>query len=129
MKFVTAVLMFTVSSAAFAQSGALLAPSALDAKTRAELSAGIATARKADGKPFDQVAALRSKLATLDARKRGGIAPVGMMLKPLGASAFWALVEQASFDAKPRGELNDSAWRAWRVGVLEALSFIRDPRA
>lgn len=129
MKFVTAVVMFLLSTAAFAQSGALIPPSALSAQSRSQLASGIAAARTTDSKPFDSVSALRAKVAVLDQRKRGGLAPVGMMLKPMGASAFWPLVEHAAFSSPARTDLTDSAWLAWRVGVLEALGMTRDSRA
>jgi hypothetical protein len=38
------------------------------------------------------------------------------------------MVEELAFEATPRGELTDSAWTAWRAGLVEAIGTWRDPR-
>lgn len=129
MKFVIAIVMFTLSTPAFAEAGALVAPDVLSTQTRTLLSAGIREARATNPGAFEAVDHLRSKIAELDQRKRGGMAPVGLMLKPRGVSSFWPLVEHAAFKSPARGDLKDSAWLAWRMGVLEALGMLRDERA
>jgi RNase P/RNase MRP subunit POP5 len=51
------------------------------------------------------------------------------MLKGLGATALFPMLAEVSVDASPRGDLSESAWTAWRVGLLEAVGMLRDPRS
>jgi HEAT repeat protein len=39
------------------------------------------------------------------------------------------MLEHVAITAPPRGDLTDTAWSAWRVGLLEAIGTLRDPRS
>jgi HEAT repeat protein len=95
------------------------------------LKAEVEAARQATPRAFAAVDALFAQLPALDARKRGGLLPVGPMLKPLGADGVMPLLEELAFvdRAGAAADLPPGATLAWRVGVLEALGAQRDPRA
>lgn len=39
------------------------------------------------------------------------------------------MIERAAIQSPARGELSDSAWKAWRVGLIEAIGMLRDRRS
>lgn len=123
-----ALMVLALSTSAFAQSGALISPSELSPQIREQLKAEIDAAKKTSPGAFQSVEDIRANMATIDARKRGGVAPVALLFKPMGAQALWALVEHAAFNSPPRGELSQSAWTAWQMGLLEAIGVLRDAR-
>ncbi len=134
----SSILQRTLAAAAFALAmlpaaaradGVVIGPADLPAAERARLTAEIARARAASPAAFDAVARTRAELADIDAQKRGRIAPIGAMLKAIGPEALYALLEQIAIDAAPRGGLPDSAWTAWRAGLIEAAGMLRDPAA
>lgn len=84
--------------------------------------------RAKDPGAFAGVAKVRSELKTLDENKRGRLAALTPRLKALGTGGVWAMVEELAVDAKPRGDLPDSAWLAWRISLLEATGMLRDTR-
>lgn len=127
MKRVMGLLVVLLGHTAMA-AGAVIDDAMLAPPVRSTLSEQIASARKANPGPFSAVAAVRARMADMDANKRGRIAPVTLALKPLGAAAFFALLDEAAFSGH-RGDLKDSAWLAWQVGVIESLGTIRDDRA
>lgn len=109
--------------------GVALAPSALDAKSRKGLADDIADAKRNRPAVFARVGSLRLKMAELDDEKRGRLASVSPILKAMGPEALMPMLEELAFDAAPQGKLTDSAWLAWRVGLLEALGALRDARS
>jgi hypothetical protein len=114
------------SGAGVAQSAtpsAILAPSIkLD---RAAWAASIASARLRSPASFTIVGAVRGQLLSLDAHKRGPLAPIPARLQGLGKDAVEALAEQLLNDDTT---LPESARTAWRAGILETLGALRDPR-
>lgn len=122
-----AVLGVMMAGTAFG-AGAIIGDTDLPAGARASLSEQIALARKANPGPFAAVASVRANVAKMDAQKRGRMAPVSLVLKPIGDAAVLPLIEQAAF-VGDRGDLSDSAWLAWQVGVIDAIGNLRDTRA
>lgn len=126
--FLTLALALAAPSLALAD-GAVLSPSRLAPETRAELSAAIAQDRAARPGEHQAVTALRAELTRLDDEKRGRFPVIGGRLRALGPDALFALIDHAAFASPPRGDAADSAWTAWRAGLVEALSVLRDRRA
>jgi len=109
--------------------GAVVHASKLPDAARAGLLQEVAKARKASPEVFRAVDQLADRLAELDANKRGRFAPITPYLKRLGPKALLPMLERAALQSPPRGALTDTAWKAWRVGLIEASGMIRDPRA
>jgi hypothetical protein len=118
--------LFLAAGTAFAD-GVLIAPAALG-KHRTSVLATIQSERAQHPNAFAEVAKVRSELRALDANKRGRLAVLTPRLKAIGDGAVWAMVEELAVDAKPRGDLSDSAWLAWRLSLLEATGMLRDTR-
>lgn len=112
---------------AFAASGTVIRSEQLPAEARVRYERAIAAAKKATPEVFEQVAAFRSGLATLDANKRGRLAAVGPRLKDMPEGGVWALVESAAFAGEVEDGLKPSALLAWHAGLLEALGSKREP--
>lgn len=114
------------SGASVAQSAT---PSTIIAPTvkldRAAWAASIAAARLRSPASFTIVGAVRGQLLTLDAHKRGPLAPIPARLQGLGRDAVEALADQLLNDDPT---LPDSARIAWRAGIIETLGALRDPR-
>ena len=108
---------------------ALLAADDLSAAARAELHRQVLGARAADPIHFERLAEARRAVMTLDARKRGPLAPVAPLLKTMGPGALLPMLERVALAAPARGSLSRSAWRAWRLGLIEAVGALRDRRA
>ncbi|MCC6749275.1 MAG: HEAT repeat domain-containing protein [Deltaproteobacteria bacterium] len=107
----------------------MIGPEDLGPRDWAALRAEIARARRTQPEAFAQVAAVRKNVARLDQRKRGAVAPISPLLKAIGPTALWPMLEMLAVQAAPRGELNASAWLALRLGLVEAVGTIRDARA
>lgn len=121
--------LLTLSSSPARADGVMLAPSSLDAKARTALELAIKHDKSKNASAFSEVAKARAELADLDAQKRGRLAALTPRLKALGPQAVLAMLNELAFDAKPKGALTDTAWQAWRLGLLEASSMLRDPRS
>lgn len=109
--------------------GAVVHASKLPDAARSSLVQDIAKARKLSPDTFRAVEQIGDKLAELDAGKRGRLAPITPMLKRLGPKALLPMLERAAIQSPARGALNDTAWKAWRVALIEASGMIRDARA
>jgi hypothetical protein len=121
------------SAASLAQSGepcgALLCRTDLSAELAQRVLDIVADARTEDGSTFDAVARVRASVPELDASKRGRVAIVGPGLTKTGEGAVPAILERVVL-ADPGSEtLSGSALTAWRIGLLEALGRLRDPRS
>ncbi len=117
------------ASPAIAAEGVLIAPGHLGLKDRNALSADVQAAKSAHPLAFAAVSELRKRLPELDAQKRGRLAPISPMLRSIGAEGLFPMLAEIAVDASPRGDLTDSAWKAWRIGLIEAVGSLRDPRA
>lgn len=122
------VLMLGVVSsvAAVAAPGQLVRAEALPAEVRGQYEMAIARAKRSGVAAFKAVASVRESLGSLDAKKRGRLAPVSPMLKSLPEGKVGALVEAAVFEGEVAEGLAPSALLAWHVGLLEALGFARE---
>jgi hypothetical protein len=109
--------------------GVVLDPGALSSAHRTALERGVRKARSNDAAAFTLLAQVRSELPDLDAQKRGRMASITPMLRGMGKRALWPMLEELALDAAPRGALTSSAWRAWRISLLEAVGALRDSRA
>jgi hypothetical protein len=60
---------------------------------------------------------------------RNPIPMVGRELRRLGPQALLPMLEALAFDVWPRGRATDKEWDALKIGMLEAVGRIGDPRA
>jgi HEAT repeat protein len=109
--------------------GALVALDRIPAAQRSTLVSTIQQSRLRDPGAFATVAKLRSQLPTLDAHKRGRLAPLTPALHGLGPAGLMAMLERLAVVAEPHDGLTPTAWMAWRLGLLEAVGALRDPRS
>ena len=123
----TLMAALVLTTAAAEAKGLLLSPEVLPATVRASFADQIASAKKADPQTFAKVNAVVAKADTLDQRKRGRIAAISPMLKPLGAPALWPLVSAMAFEAEAAPQ-HASAKLGLDVGVIEAAGALRDQR-
>ena len=119
----------TSPRAAFAGEGVVIAPTALRPADRSSLEAQVALARASNPASFQDLARVRAQVASLDATKRGRFVPVPKLLGSMGRDALLPMLEQIAVLAPPRGAMTDTAWTAWRTGLIEAVGALRDPRA
>jgi HEAT repeat protein len=101
----------------------------LDAKQRGVLIEEIAKARARQPAAFAAIAKAPSLAIELDRNKRGRFAAVGPELRRLGRPALLPMLEMLALSGPRRADLNDSAWRALRVGLIEAVGTQREPIA
>ena len=109
--------------------GAGLDGSDLPAATRSELKAEIEKARVATPELFKAVANVAANARELDANARKQGVPLTMHFKPLGQRALYPMLEALVFDSHAPSDLPPSAASALRLGLIEAVGTIRDPRA
>ncbi|MBI5533297.1 MAG: hypothetical protein HY898_11310 [Deltaproteobacteria bacterium] len=118
------VLLVTTAAQA---DGVLVRTQQIPAASRTALAVRIQAAHKQHPEWFNGVRQVRARAAELDAHKRGRLAPLSPLFKALGRNALLPMVEMMAFEATPRGDLNDTAWRALQGGLLEAVGDLRDP--
>ncbi len=109
--------------------GAGLDAGDLPASTRSELKAEIDKARAATPELFKAVADVAAQARELDANARKPGIPLTMHFKPLGQRALYPMLEALVFDSHAARDLPPSAASALRLGLIEAVGSIRDPRA
>jgi HEAT repeat protein len=117
------------SSEAVAAEGVVIAPGRIPAAARAKLLAQIESARQTSPAAFAAVAEVRAQVPELDAQKRGRLAAVTPILKAIGPGALFPMLAELAVDAPARGDRTETAWAAWRIGLLEAVGSIRDARS
>lgn len=122
----TILVAVLMSASAFAGGLALeQVPPALEKSLRVQVE----QARKLENPTFSLVASLRRDANVLDQKKRGRLAPLTRAFKGFGPQAFWPMVELLVLDAGTGEALNPAAAKALKVGALEALAELKDPRA
>jgi HEAT repeat protein len=109
--------------------GVAISPSALSSSARNTLQREVTKARSADASAFSTLAQVRGDLPDLDANKRGRLASITPMLRAMGKRALLPMLEELALNAQPRGALTSTAWRAWRIALLEAVGSLRDKRS
>ena len=109
--------------------GAGLDTNDLPAATLTELRAEIEKARAQTPELFKAVADVAAQARDLDANARKPGIPLTMHFKPLGNRALYPLLEALVFDSHAAKDLPPSAASALRLGLIEAVGSIRDPRA
>jgi len=112
-----------------AAGGAVVDPRDLPEDARSALMADIAAARMTSPDAFDRIAALRADLPELFARSRGGVPPLTRILHAQGPEALCPMLEQLIVSAEPGSDLDDRAWLAWQLALLDAVGMLRDRRA
>jgi HEAT repeat protein len=127
--FVAGIFLSCVSVAAPLSQGAVITPDRLVAAERSVLEQAITTERISKPAAFETLARLRQDLPALDADKRGRAVPVAAILKGMGKDALLPMLNEIAFNGRARDGLPDSAWNAWRVGLVEAVGFLRDGRS
>jgi hypothetical protein len=123
-----ALALVTMSGYA-AASGAALDPNDLPTKTRTDLRAEIDKARAATPELFKAVEEVAAHAKEIDAGARTPGIPFTMHFKPLGNRALYPMLELVVFDSHTGKDLPPSAASALRLGLIEAIGAIRDPRA
>jgi HEAT repeat protein len=109
--------------------GVVLSPNRLSQADRSALQTELIRARSAEPRVFKQVTHARTLAIRLDARRHGRYATITPHLKHLGRPALLPMLEMLAFDAPARGAMSQGAWLTLRVGLLEAVGSLRDPRA
>lgn len=122
------VLSVLASVDARADVGVVITRAALGAADRQSLEKAVATDRAAHPAAFRAVEDVRASVKGLDESKRGRLAAVGPRLKALGRDALLPMLALLALEAA-REDAVPSARRALRVGLLEAVGALRDPRA
>ena len=117
--------MSTTASAA----GAGLDASVLPKATQQELRTEIEKARAATPELFKAVADVAARAKELEAGARARGIPLTMHFKPLGNRALYPLIDALVFDSHAPADLPPIAASALRLGLIEAVGSIRDPRA
>ncbi len=128
VKAIVLTLCMVLSNTALAR-GVFLSPNDLSPSARASLLTEIKKARAVDPTAFKLVAALGAEMGQLDANKRGRLATITPALKALGQRGLMPMLEQLAVQTAGRGSLNDTAWLAWRLNLLEAVGSQRDSRS
>jgi hypothetical protein len=123
------VLITALAAPAAAGRGLLLGLEDLSGPAREELATAIEAARQADQSPFERLAELRRDLPKLIARSRGQRPALTRILRAMGPHALYPMLERLAVAAEPQGELDDRAWTAWTVAMVDAVGSLRDSRA
>ncbi|MCC6900114.1 MAG: HEAT repeat domain-containing protein [Polyangiaceae bacterium] len=101
----------------------------LKAAERTALKAQIGKARQQNAAIFTKVAEAPKLAIEADQMKRGRAASITLPLRALGNDALFPMLEMLALDGPTRDKLPDSTWTTLRVGLIEAVGLIRDPRA
>lgn len=109
--------------------GAGLDASALAPATQNELRTEIEKARATVPELFKAVADIAAQAKELDANARTQGIPLTLHFKPLGNRALYPMLEALVFDSHAPADLPPSAAAALRLGLIESVGSIRDPRA
>jgi len=109
--------------------GVVLRSVDLPLRDRNALRAEIVRARADSPTAFERVAGARDLAIKLDARRHGRYATITPHLKRLGPTALLPMLDALAFDGPTRAGMSDKAWLTLRVGLLEAVGSLRDPRA
>lgn len=118
-----------LASDAHAADGVVISKGQIPAAARAALIADIAAAKAAHPAAFAAVASVRNSLPALDAQKRGRLAAITPLLRSIGPEGLFPMLGELAVEADARADLTDTAWLAWRMGLLEAVGSIRDGRS
>ncbi|GAC1351406.1 MAG: hypothetical protein NVSMB1_04140 [Polyangiales bacterium] len=107
---------------------------AISANGRTEPSATTTKAAAPPASPSSpsvraNMAKLHERVTDLDEHKRGLVAPIGPMLKGLGAETILPLLGVIALDPLEGADLTPSARLSLHVGLIEAAGSLRDPRA
>jgi RNase P/RNase MRP subunit POP5 len=109
--------------------GVALRSGDLPKRDRDALRAEIVRARTDSPLAFERVAGAPALAIKFDARRHGRYATITPHLKRLGPSALLPMLDALAFDGPARAGMSDGAWLTLRVGLLEAVGSLRDPRA
>lgn len=109
--------------------GIVLGTKNLKSKDRSALKSEISKRRASNPTIFAKVAQAPQMAIEMDEMKRGRAASITLALSGLGKEALFPMLEMLAVDGPPRGKMGDSAWTTLRVGLIEAVGLIRDPRA
>ncbi|MCK6537827.1 MAG: HEAT repeat domain-containing protein [Polyangiaceae bacterium] len=101
----------------------------LKAPERTALKAQVSKARHQNAAIFAKVAEAPKLAIEADQMKRGRAASITLPLRALGNDALFPMLEMLALDGPTRGTMPDSTWTTLRVGLIEAVGLIRDPRA
>ncbi len=109
--------------------GLLLDASALPVASRDKLRAEIEAARREVPELYKQTYAVAARANELDGASRVKGAPFTLQFKALGPRALHPMLEMLAFDAHAPKDLTETAARALRLGLVEAVGIVRDGRA
>ncbi|RLE23389.1 MAG: hypothetical protein DRJ65_11950 [Acidobacteria bacterium] len=129
LSLVVFLLLAATPANAGAPCGAVICLSELAADEALRVTDLVAAGRAEHAIAFEGLARVRASVPELDAAKRGRYALVGPYLARLGGGGVPAILERLVLaDAGPE-TLNPSARTAWRIGLLDTIGKLRDPRA
>ena len=120
------VLMVAPSHAA---EGIATSPSRVAATARAKLRAAIETYRGSHPEAFAAVANVKGHRPEYYQKFRNPIPMVGRELRVLGPAALLPMLEALAFRTPERRGATGREWKALKVGLLEAVGFLRDARS
>jgi hypothetical protein len=124
-----AFVLATADRASAQARGLMLAPGALPVARASELRRSILAFKRQKPQAFQAVQEIERAAPRLHAVRRGRLAALGPAFKALGPDALLPMLSLLSFEAHDDQAMSPGASLALRVGLLEAVGHLRDPRA
>ena len=109
--------------------GVVIDDAALSLKTRTSLAKDIAAYKVKNPRIFEQVRDVKGHRPEQYKKFRNPVPLAGRELKRLGPEALLPMLEALAFEAPPTDGLKENEVEALRVGLLEAVGYIRDQRS
>jgi len=109
--------------------GLMMEPSALSPSARASLEADIEAFKQSNPAAFDAVANVQGHRPAYYRKLRNPVPFVGRELTRIGPRGLLPMLEALAFEAPARGGATEDEWNALKIGMLEAVGRLRDPRA
>ncbi len=128
LSLVVFLLLATTPANADAPCGVVLCLSELSADEAQRVTDLVAAGRAEHAIAFEGLARVRATVPELDAAKRGRFALVGPSISGLGDGTVPAIIERLVLADLGPETLTPSARTAWRIGLLDAIGKLRDPR-
>jgi hypothetical protein len=109
--------------------GLAIAPAALSKSDRSTLEKEIAEARAAHPEAFDAVKGVQGYRKAVYSKFRNPRPHVGAELRAIGPNALMPMLDELAFNAVPQGDASDDDMNALKVGLVEAVGALRDPKS
>ncbi len=128
LSLVVFLLLATTPANADAPCGVVLCLSEFSADEAQRVTDLVAAGRAEHAIAFEGLARVRATVPELDAAKHGRFALVGPSISGLGDGTVPAIIERLVLADLGPETLTPSARAAWRIGLLDAIGKLRDPR-